>query len=664
MIVLQVSHVKKSYDTVDVLHDASLIVRDGDKVGLVGGNGAGKSTLIQIVTGEEHADAGQVTRREDVSIGYVSQFIDPPANATVYGFVAEARAQLQEMERQLREFEQQMAKPSVYEDPARFEQVSRAYDTLSRQFTDAGGYAWQTDIRRVLAGLRFPVDMHERPISALSGGQKTRLSLARLLASQPTLLVLDEPTNYLDTDTLTWLEQFLKAYTGSILVVSHDRYFLDEVTNQTVELEAGVTTSYVGNYARYIEQKMEQRLQRAKQFAQQQEEIAKLETFIAKNIVRASTTKRAQSRRKMLERMDRIEQPGGDLPQVLLSFTAARPSGRDVLYVDQLSIGYDGHTLAKDVSFRLERGMRLAILGPNGIGKSTLLKTILGQNAPLGGTFTFGQHVQVGYYDQEQSDLDMSKTVLSHVWDEHPGMDRTTVRSALAQFLFRNTDVDKPIAGLSGGERSRLNLCRLMLQRANTLFMDEPTNHLDIPSKEALETALVAYDGTLLFISHDRYFIDAIATHVGVLSADGLTMYIGNYSDYREKLAENERLAQIEAEEAAHQGKSHVEKQTRTGDEEALAASTNARRRIRSSDVRKAEETVARWENIVGECEHRLAQIAEALSEAAQAQDVEQIYTLEAERETVEKQHQEALDAWEQASLAYEEIRQQADLEA
>jgi ATP-binding cassette subfamily F protein 3 len=558
---------------------------------------------------------------------------------------------------------------------------------------DAGGYAWQTDIRRVLSGLQFPVAMHGQQVSSLSGGQKTRLSLARLLAAKPTLLVLDEPTNYLDTETLTWLESFLKGYSGSILVVSHDRYFLDEITNQTVELERGITRHYPGNYAAYIDRKMMDRIQQAKKYAQQQEEIAKLEEFVAKNLARASTTKRAQSRRNMLERMERIERPLGDSAQVHVQFEPTRPSGRDVLQVRDLAVGYGTKRLASHISFRLERGMRLAILGPNGIGKSTLLKTLLGQLPALAGTIEFGQHVQIGYYDQEQSDLDESKTVLAQVWDEYPRLDRTTVRSALAQFLFRGEDVDKPVAGLSGGERSRLNLCRLMLQRANTLFMDEPTNHLDIPSKESLERALRGYEGTLLFISHDRYFIDAIATHVAVLNEDGLDWYIGNYSDYRDKVAENERMANIEDEvgegsdeEAARGRQSQPSRQpTRraaptagaAGESTGLAgqtpignpptagpseaSATSGRRRIRSSELRKLEATVETWETRSAEIETQIAETAQALSDAAQAQDVERIYALEKELEQLHTAQEEALQNWEEAAMALERLQAELD---
>ena len=364
MIVLQVSHVKKSYDTVDVLHDASLMVRLGDKLGLVGRNGAGKSTLVRIVTGQEQPDSGLVTWREGTTVGYVSQFVDPPERSTVYSFVAQARAHLEAMEQNLRKYERQMADPDVYQDEARFEQLSTAYDKLSRRFQDEGGYAWQTDIRRVLSGLQFPREMHEMPVSSLNAVRRRASHWRGSWPPSRTYLVLDEPTNYLDTETLTWLEQFLKGYSGSILVVSHDRYFLDEVTTHTVSGTGG-HHEYTGNYEAYMEQKVEARLRQAKQYAHQQEEIEKIELFVAKNLVRASTTKRAQSRRKMLERMERIDQPDGDQAKVHLSFAADRPSGRDVLRVSDVTIGYAANLLASNVSFRLERGMRLAVLGPN-----------------------------------------------------------------------------------------------------------------------------------------------------------------------------------------------------------------------------------------------------------------------------------------------------------
>lgn len=679
MIVLQLNKIKKSYDAAVIVEDASFIIRSGDKVGLVGANGAGKSTLVRIATGEESPDHGEVTVKDDVTIGYVSQFINANEDATVYEFVATAKAKLRAMEDELRRLEQEMAKPQVYEDESRFEATSAKYDRLSHEFAQRGGYAWQTDIRRVLTGLAFPVDWHDRPVKSLSGGQKTRLSLARLLAMEPTLLVLDEPTNYLDTDTLTWLESYLKSYEGSILVVSHDRYFLDEITNQTVELENGTTTSYVGNYDRYVEQKVQARLQQAKAFAHQQEEIDRLETFVQKNLARASTTKRAQSRRRMLERMDRVESPDGPGAKVHLGFDIGRPSGRDVLLVDDLAIGYRGNQLAQHIKFRLERGMRLAILGPNGVGKTTLLKTLLSQLPALSGSHQFGQHVRVAYYDQEQSNLDGSKTVLSQIWDEHPAMDRGTVRGLLAQFLFRGSDVDKPVTGLSGGERSRLSLCRLMLEKANTLFMDEPTNHLDIPSKEVLEDALVDYEGTLLFVSHDRYFIDSIATHVAVLTEDGLTLFIGNYSDYRNKLAENERLQEIleaeqqklsqRAQEDANKsqnanvgrdrsGTSTASPEKTTTADDHSGTQTQGRRRIRSSDVRKAREAVAKFEHAATACEESLTETAEQLSEAAQAQDLDAIRDLEARRISLERKHEETVEAWEVALLELEELEE------
>ena len=656
MIVLQASHLKKSYDGVEVLVDASVIIRAGDKVGLVGGNGAGKTTLLKLITGEEQPDGGTIAKRDGLQMGYVSQYVQPDADTTVYQFVAEAQKPLQLMEAKLRELEAKMADPNVYTNEQRFADITQAYERAAHQFEQAGGYAWQTNVRRVLAGLQFTAEMQPLPISTLSGGQRTRLALARLLVQQPDLLVLDEPTNYLDTDTLAWLEGYLKHDEGSLLVVSHDRYFLDEVTTQTIALEDGITRHYPGNYAAYVLQSQQEREQQAKLYEQQQEEIARLESFVQKNIARASTTKRAQSRRKMLERMERVERPRGDGPSVRVEFEPRRPSGRDVLQVSDLTIGYSHHIVAQHISFHLERGMRLAILGPNGAGKSTLLKTVVGLLPAHTGQIKWGQHVEVGYYDQEQSDLDDTKSVIDQVWDERLDLDETSIRKALAQFLFRGEDVVKPVSGLSGGERSRLNLCRLMLRQANVLVMDEPTNHLDIPSKEALEQALTDYSGTLLFVSHDRYFIDAIATHIAVLEPDGLVKYLGNYTDYREKVAENERIASIE--QSVQNAKEHT-RHPATAD--ATTSQPSTRRRIRSSDVRKLQDEIEKWERTTAELEARLTAIGMEQSEAAARQDIDRIRALEEEREHVEKACHQALEKWEQASLQLEMLQSESD---
>jgi ATP-binding cassette, subfamily F, member 3 len=705
MIVLQASHIEKQFDGTPVLYDASLIVQARDRVALIGSNGAGKSTLLRILIGELEKDAGDVSFGKGVTIGYISQFVEADETTTVYEYVANVFASIYALEEKLRAAEREMAQPEVYENAAKFQAISDAYAELSRQFEESGGYAVEARIRRVLGGLGFDKSLQLLPVGSLSGGQKTRLSLARLLAWQPSLLVLDEPTNYLDTETLTWLEGYLQGYDGALLVVSHDRYFLDQVATEIVELNRGRTTTWHGNYSRYVEEKADRMEAAAKEFEAQQKEIAKIEDFIQRNIVRASTTKRAQSRRKMLARMELLGRPTGDGPELGLRFGSARPSGKDVLLLENISIGYvqaasdesqatasqptislpaisqptfnQPTILARGIHLRVERGQRLAIVGPNGTGKTTLLKTIIGSLPPIAGQIRWGQHVQIGYYDQEQTTLSPHKTVLDQVWDEHRDFDNTTIRTALARFLFRGEDLQKPVSALSGGERSRLNLCRLMLQKANTLLLDEPTNHLDLMSKEVLEDALSEYDGTLIFISHDRYFIDAIATHVAVLSENGIEYFIGNYSDYCEKMASHEKWADDDEQSGAgktgagsvNDGDTRSKKLSTSGklstdgslhgkskSDAEQSPGKEERVRVRSSDIRKAKERVQQIEASSEANEARQTEIAIELNEAAMSQNVDKTKALQAELEQLQAEQEKLLEEWSNAASYLEEL--------
>jgi ATP-binding cassette, subfamily F, member 3 len=673
MIVLQASHVTKQFDGHEVLIDGSVAVGHRDRVALVGPNGAGKSTLLRILTGEMQADTGDVSLAKGAEIGYIAQYIQADDAMTVYDFVLAAFDELRAMEGTLRSLEEKMAQPEIYSDEAKFYEVSGQYDRLRQTFEEANGYAVDARVRRVLDGLRFTPDMARQSVQSLSGGQKTRLSLARLLASEPSVLVLDEPTNYLDTDTLTWLEEYLKGYDGAILVVSHDRYFLDQVATDIVELMQGRTSRYVGNYSDYVEEKVKRLEAEEKRYEAQQAEVTKMNNFVQKNIVRASTTKRAQSRRKLLEKMTLIERPNGNTPKLALSFTALRPSGKDVLRIEQLAIGYPDKTLATDINLYVGRGMRIAIVGSNGVGKTTLLRTLLEEQPPLAGESRFGHHVAIGYYDQEQADLALNKTVIDALWDDYPTLTQTVIRTALGRFLFRGEDVNKPVAGLSGGERSRLNLCRLMLQGANTLLFDEPTNHLDLLAKEVLEDALQSFEGTLLFVSHDRYFIDAIATHVAVLTPVGFKVYIGNYSEYREKLDEEAKWREVERASVAAELIQGTTNETREASasqgpaalNDPVAASASkaggGSRRIRSSELRKARELVSRLEANVDTLEKRQVDIAHALNEAAMQQDVELTKGLQAELTQAEAEYAETVEAWENASLALESLEAEAE---
>lgn len=660
MIVLQADGIEKQYDGHEVLRGADLLVQDRDRTALVGPNGAGKTTLLRIVTGIEAPDAGTIHLQKGLSVGYVAQFVEAEEGQTVYQYMEGAFAHLREWEHRLRTLERDMADPRVYGDSARFSEVSAAYDRLREAFEQAGGYAVDARIRRVLDGLRFPAAMHGQPVSSLSGGQKTRLSLARLLAWQPDLLVLDEPTNYLDTETVTWLESYLQGYPGAILLVSHDRYFLDRIATVVYELEDGVTTRYTGNYSDYVAEKAARYEADLKRYEAQQKEIARQEAFIQKNIARATTTRRAQSRRKLLEKMVRLERPTQRTPRMALRFTCARESGRDVLRTEGLVVGYPGKPLAGPLDLFVARGQRIALLGPNGIGKSTLLKTLAGLLPPLAGSVQWGTHADIGYYDQEQADLNPARTVLDTLWDEHPEMDLTTVRTALGRFLFRGEDVDKPVAGLSGGERSRLALCRLMLRQANVLLLDEPTNHLDLWSKEVLEDALQDYDGTLLFISHDRYFIDAIATHVWTLDEDGLHTYIGNYTEYAAKRAEEQKWKPA-PDDGEGLGRIDPAAAARPASDRTGPATTSGPVRIRSSEVRKLRELVAQLEARAAEVEARQADIAHQLTEAAMTQDVDRLRALQDESARLEKAHADLLAEWERRALELEALEAMAD---
>ncbi|WP_083520682.1 ABC-F family ATP-binding cassette domain-containing protein [Alicyclobacillus kakegawensis] len=678
MIVLQANQIEKQYDGHPVLRGANLVLQERDRVALIGKNGAGKTTLLRILVGLEPCDAGSVSLGRGVSIGYVAQYVEADDRQTVFDFVAGAFAGLRQLEAEMRAAEAQMADPSVYADPLRLEAVSQRYARLQQEFEEAGGYAVEARVRRVLDGLAFPAAMHTQSVQSLSGGQKTRLSLARLLATEPDILVLDEPTNYLDTERLSWLESYLAGYPGAVIVVSHDRYFLDQVATVTYELADGRTTRYIGNYSRYMEQRAEWMEQAQKRYDAQQQEIARMEAFIQKNIARASTTRRAQSRRKLLERMERLEPPRADDRRMGLRFSAARASGRDVLRLEDVVVGFPDRPLAGPINLHLLRGQRLAIIGPNGIGKSTLLKTLVGQAQPLAGRIHWGQHVHIGYYDQEQENLDESKTVLAQIHDEFPSLDLTSVRTALGRFLFRGEDVQLPVAGLSGGERSRLALCRLMLRRPNVLVLDEPTNHLDLDSREALEDALADYDGTILFVSHDRYFIDGLATHVLHMDADGVRLYLGNYSEYVHKRNEEQKWAATSAatpaaktsgpggQGADNRGEIDPTAQRPGIDPQAAAnasgpaAPAPGPARVRSADLRKLRARVSELEQQITTVEERMQSVGEGLVQAARDQDYEAGQRLQAQHEQLQAQHQQLLTAWEQAAAELEALERQA----
>jgi ATP-binding cassette subfamily F protein 3 len=550
MILLQAHQISKHYGDQVILDQIQLEVRQGERVGLVGANGAGKSTLLKILTGEMSITSGEVMKAKQCQIGYLAQNSGLDTHRSIWSEMVAVFDRLLRLEQNLRQLESQMADAESVKKESTYQKLLETYSQASEAFKQQGGYQYEATIRNVLHGLRFGDFDMDTPISTLSGGQKTRLALAKLLLQQPDLLILDEPTNHLDLETLSWLETYLQSYPGGLLIVSHDRYFLDALVQVIYEIERHKATKYIGNYTRFLQIKAERYEQELKFFRKQQQEIIRLEDFVQRNIARASTSKRAQSRQKHLEKIERLERPSGDLKSASFSFEINRASGHDVLKVAQLSIGYEmEQPLAVNISFDLYKEDSVAIVGPNGVGKTTLLKSLVSELKPLGGSIQLGTNVSIAYYDQEHNKLRSNKTVLLELWDDYPHMLEKEVRTLLGRFLFSGDDVQKTVTELSGGEKARLTLAKLWLQKANLLIMDEPTNHLDIESKEVLEAALIDYPGTLLFVSHDRYFLNRIATKVLELSPKGTQLFLGDYDYYVQKKEELFQIAQLKNEE-------------------------------------------------------------------------------------------------------------------
>lgn len=544
MILLQVNQLSKYYGADLILSNIKLELQTRDRVALVGRNGAGKSTLLKMIAGQLSYDDGEIIKPKEVKIGYLAQNTGLESQLSIWEEMLTVFESIRNMEIKLRQLEERMADPSILEDHGKYERILKEYDQLQLQFKEQGGYQFEADLRSVLHGLNF--HDHSRVISSLSGGQKTRLALGKLLLTKPDILILDEPTNHLDIETLSWLEQYLQSYEGAILIVSHDRYFLDKVVTQVYEVSRHHIKRYSGNYSYFLEQKAANYERDMKLYEKQQQEIANLEDFIQRNLARASTTKRAQSRRKQLEKMDRMDLPLGEEKSASFSFGIEKQSGNDVLKLESLTVGYNGKKVSEKISFRVSRGDSIALVGPNGIGKSTLLKTLIKKMPVLSGSIQYGSNLSIGYYDQEQAELTSNKRVLNELWDDYPLKSEKEIRTVLGNFLFSGDDVLKIVSTLSGGEKARLALSKLMLEKANVLILDEPTNHLDLDSKEVLENALLDYPGTILFVSHDRYFINRIATKVVELSREGCTEYLGDYDYYVEKKNEMKELAALE----------------------------------------------------------------------------------------------------------------------
>ncbi|WP_411345531.1 ABC-F family ATP-binding cassette domain-containing protein [Paenibacillus sp. WLX1005] len=642
-MLLQASGITKLYGITPILEGINLQIEERERIGLVGVNGAGKSTLLKIMAGEMSYDSGQVFRSKEMSLGYLAQNSGLHHGNTIGEEMRSVYAELIDTERELRMMEQHIADPARMEDEKAYADLLERYATQSDWFRERGGYEMETRIRSILHGMGFGDFSQDTEVSTLSGGQKTRLALARILLQSPDVLMLDEPTNHLDLDTLAWLEDYLRAYPGALLIVSHDRYFLDRLVTSIVEIERHRSKRYTGNYSRYIDIKAAEYESELKQFEKQQDEIARMEQFIQKNIVRASTTKRAQSRRRALEKMDRMDRPAGDLKKASFSFETSVVSGKDVLRVNQLTLSYENkQPLFSPISFEMWRGDTVALIGPNGTGKTTLLKSLIGQHPPDAGKIEWGAKTKIGYYDQEQGHLNPNNTVLEEVWSSFRHLDEVRVRTVLGNFLFSGEDVLKKVSSLSGGEKARVSLSKLMLLEANVLILDEPTNHLDLVSKEVLESALIDYEGTLLFISHDRYFLNKMAERILELRPDGLTTYLGNFDDYT---AKKQELLELAAEAAAATAATQARNGQATADAAKVPVNAYEEGKQAKREERNRKRRLEQLEQEIAQHEDQIAVLEQELTVPDVYQDYEAVQT----RQQAIADHQQALEQ------AYEE---------
>ncbi|HEW5055550.1 TPA: ABC-F family ATP-binding cassette domain-containing protein [Streptococcus pneumoniae] len=630
MIILQANKIERSFAGEVLFDNINLQVDERDRIALVGKNGAGKSTLLKILVGEEEPTSGEINKKKDISLSYLAQDSRFESENTIYDEMLHVFDDLRRTDKQLRQMELEMGEKSG-ED---LDKLMSDYDRLSENFRQAGGFTYEADIRAILNGFKFDESMWQMKIAELSGGQNTRLALAKMLLEKPNLLVLDEPTNHLDIETISWLENYLVNYSGALIIVSHDRYFLDKVATITLDLTKHSLDCYVGNYSRFVELKEQKLATEAKNYEKQQKEIAALEDFVNRNLVRASTTKRAQSRRKQLEKMERLDKPEAGKKAANMTFQSEKTSGNVVLTVENTAIGYDGEVLSQPINLDLRKMNAVAIVGPNGIGKSTFIKSIVDQIPFIKGEKRFGANVEVGYYDQTQSKLTPSNTVLDELWNDFKLTPEVEIRNRLGAFLFSGDDVKKSVGMLSGGEKARLLLAKLSMENNNFLILDEPTNHLDIDSKEVLENALIDFDGTLLFVSHDRYFINRVATHVLELSENGSTLYLGDYDYYVEKKATAE-MSQTEEASTSNQAK------------EASPVNDYQAQKESQKEVRKLMRQIESLEAKIEELESQSQAISEQMLET---NDADKLMELQAELDKISHRQEEAMLEWEELS--------------
>ena len=640
MIIAQAQDLEQRFGGNTIFSNISFSVPDNARIGLVGPNGAGKTTLLKIMTGQQEPTSGQFTINKGLKVGYIAQENALDEDKTIWDEMLTVFDNLIEKNKRITKMQEQIAEHPEDED------LLKRYDQLAYDFEQEGGFTYQAEIKSILNGFNFKENTWQKVIGTLSGGEKTRLAFVKLLLQKPPVLLLDEPTNYLDLDTLDWLESFLKNYQGAIITVSHDQYFLDHLANQIFELNFGKLTTFKGNYSQYVKERELMNNQQEAAYEKQQEKIKKEEEFIQKNLVRASTTKRAQSRRKALDKMGRIKPPKHK-QKVRINFTSDRPSGKEVLIAKDLTIGYPDKTMVSDIDFQVNKNDRVAIIGPNGIGKSTLLKTIMKKLEPKDGSIKYGASLDIGYYDQELQSLDPSKTVLDTIWDRHKTMPEKDVRSILASFLFTAEDIDKTVGQLSGGQKARLTLTVLSLEKDNFLLMDEPTNHLDIEAKEVLEQALDNYDGTLLFVSHDRYFINELANKIISVRDGHAKIYNGNYSYYLDEKAkqaaavQEAKAEQTENTTSANQNKGKLSYQEQ---------------KARDSQKRKLERAVSDAEARIEKLEAEEQEIQTEMANPDIAASFEKLGPLQEKLSAVQEQLDQANTDWENALEALDEF--------
>lgn len=643
MITLSINNITKSYGVETIIRDISFAINDGEKIGLVGSNGAGKTTLFKIIAGSLEKDSGQIYIGKDISLGYLEQNVKSNSDNTLLQEALLCFEDLIKLEEELRKLENKISE-SAHSD--KLEDIMNEYSRKMEIFTNSNGYAYNSEAKGILKGLGFSESEFDKPVKLLSGGEQTRLMLSKLLLKKPDILLLDEPTNHLDTNAVEWLENYLKLYKGNVVVISHDRYFLDKIVNKIFEIQNKILTEYNGNYTDYLEKRETAQLLLEKEYKDNQEEIKRQKEIIAqlKAFGREKQVRRARSREKLLDKMDVVERPDFAKKQASISFSPSITSGYDVMKAENISKSFGERQLFSNVDINIYRNEKVALLGPNGIGKTTLFNMLLGKDLDFEGNITYGTNVHPVYFDQNRRDLNPQNNILDEVWNEYPNLTETRIRNMLAAFLFTGDDVYKLIASLSGGEQSRISLLKLMLSNSNFLFLDEPTNHLDIESKEVLENALNVYEGTVFFISHDRYFINKLADKVLVLSENGIREFLGNYDYYQEKLSQEKEDLEMNLNESLQSNctKTQIKAQQKKDKE-------------KEKEIRKIKKQITEIEEKIVELEEKIEFLNHELCKEEIYSNPDNAKQVTDEKTNCETELSEAFAKWEELHLLLEE---------